>query len=93
MKEKKRDEELNQGKLRYRILGCLTCRFLRKKDDDAQKLREMKRASSIEKLSNGDEEKQKQMELMYQVKKLMGQKCEEEVKMNQARKKWAFLRS
>ena len=53
----------------------------------------MKWASSIEKLSNGDEEKQKQMELMYQVKKLMSQKCEEEVKMNQARKKWAFIRS
>ena len=37
-------------------------------------------------------DKEKEIELMYQVKKIMQQRCEEEVSIDNARKLWAKVR-
>lgn len=37
-------------------------------------------------------DKENEIELMYQVKKMMKQKCEEEVKIHNARKHWNKIR-
>jgi len=42
--------------------------------------------------TNGDVEQQAQMERDYQLKKLINGKCEEQLKIEAARKRWALLR-
>ena len=46
----------------------------------------------MQKISKGDLEMQAHLEKQYQLKKLINSKCEEQVKIDRARKHWAILR-
>ena len=93
MLQKKKYEELNRDKLKYRVKECIKCIMCRKdKQQEYQSQRKSRRLQNLQKQSKGDMDKEKEIELMYQVKKIMQQRCEEEVQIDNARKLWAKVR-
>lgn len=62
------------------------------KQEEYQSQRKSRRLQNLQKQSKGDMDKEKEIENMYQVKKIMQQRCEEEVQIDNARKLWAKVR-